>query len=140
VRYVLDRSVAVRWQVAQSHFEKAVSVLEQFKAGQVDLVAPDVIVPELGHVLRKLVVGRKLDADMAARFLERFLSLPIPMEPATGLAREALDLALRHSATFYDSLYVALAIRQDLRVLTADQPMCDAFARLERTVHVASLA
>jgi predicted nucleic acid-binding protein len=37
----------------------------------------------------------------------------------------------------YDALYVTLAIREDLKVVTADDRMANAFATLDRTVRLA---
>lgn len=138
MQYVLDCSVAVRWLVQQTHFERAARVLERFRAGEIELIAPDVIVPELGHVLRTLVIRKKLDRERPGPFLELFLSLPIELEPARTLASEALRLALRHSATFYDALYLALAQRDDRLVLTADERMTRAFAATNRTLFLAN--
>lgn len=93
MRYVLDCSVAVRWFVRQTYWEQALTVLERVHAGGTDLVAPDVIVAELGHC-----------------------------------------------GTFYDALYLALAEREDLQVLTADGRMTRAFAKLGRTLHLAGFS
>ena len=60
------------------------------------------------------------------------------MVSTRALAPEALDLAFRHSGTLYDALYLALAIREDLKVLTADDRMVRAFASLDRTLPLAS--
>lgn len=138
MRYVVDCSVAIRWFVAQSDWERAALALDRFSRGDLDLLAPDVIVPEFGHVMRKLVIGQKLKSEMGAVSLDRFLTLPIVMTPARDLARSALQLAFRHSGTFYDALYVALAEREDIKVLTADDRMTNAFAPLNRTVPLAT--
>jgi predicted nucleic acid-binding protein len=134
LRYVLDCSVAVRWFVPQVHFERAVEIFGAFQSRAVELVAPEVIIAEFGHVLRKLVVGASLDREQAPADLDTFLTLPIAMVADRELAAEALRLALRYSATFYDSLYIALAIREDLKVVTADKAMCAAFESLGRTL------
>lgn len=140
MRYVLNCSVAVRWLVPQTDSEHAVRVLEQFRVGHLALVAPDAIIPELGHVMRKLVVGKKVDEGRATVFFDRFLSLPIALEPAGLVASDALVLALRYTSTFYDSLYVALARREGVSVLTADQGMVRAFAPLDCVVPLSSFA
>jgi predicted nucleic acid-binding protein len=139
LRYVLDCSVAVRWFVPQTHSELALRFLETLRERHNAAVAPDVIVPELGHVLRKLVVGKKLTPEQAALALERFLNVRLELAASATLAAPALQLALGHSATFYDALYVALAARDDLQVLTADDRMVSAFAKLDRVVRLADL-
>ena len=55
----------------------------------------------------------------------------------TGHAECALLLAFRHHATFYDALYIALAERENVKVLTADDGMVNAFASLDRTIRLA---
>lgn len=139
MRYVLDCSVAVRWFVSQTYWKQALSVLEGVQAGSTDLAAPDVVVAELGHVLRKLIVGKKLSADRGLAAVDRFLALPISLSPAKDLSHHALQLALDHSGTFYDALYLALAEQEDLQVLTADGRMARAFAKLGRTLHLEDL-
>ena len=49
-----------------------------------------------------------------------------------------MQLAVSHMATFYDALYVTLAERESVRVLTADDRMCNAFASLDRTLRLSS--
>lgn len=136
MRYVLDCSVAVRWFVPQTDWQVAARVFQRFRDNELIFVAPAVIIPEFGHVLRKLVIGKKATADRARDFLRFLLALYIERVADTELAPRALDLAFAHSATFYDALYLALAEREDLRVLTADGPMTRAFAKLDRTLHL----
>jgi predicted nucleic acid-binding protein len=63
----------------------------------------------------------------------------VPQVPSLPLSRAALRLALAHMGTFWDALYVALAVENDLEVVAADEPMTKAFAPLERTIHLANL-
>jgi predicted nucleic acid-binding protein len=48
-----------------------------------------------------------------------------------------MELAVTHMATFYDALYVALAVRENLKVITADERMVNAFAKLDRAIPLA---
>jgi predicted nucleic acid-binding protein len=52
------------------------------------------------------------------------------------LIADALPLALKTSATLYDALYVVVAIQKGTQVLTGDQPMCNAFAKLGCCTHI----
>ena len=139
MRYVLDCSVAVRWFVPQPHAPRALALLELIRERKVEVIAPDVIVPEFGHVLRKLAVGRTIKHEQAQTFFDRFLDMNVPQVPSLPLSRAALRLALAHMGTFWDALYVALAVENDLEVVAADEPMTKAFAPLERTIHLANL-
>jgi predicted nucleic acid-binding protein len=139
VRYVLDCAVAVRWFVAQTHWEKCRRLLQRVHEGKAELIAPDVLVPEFGHVLRKLVIGKRIAAGEASQFMRRMLRVPIQLFPSSPLAPRALELALAQSGTFYDALYVALAEAENSSVVTTDDRMVLAFAHLARTIGVAEL-
>ena len=139
MRYILDCSVAVKWFVPEVDSDKADACLVAEEAGELTFVAPDVLVPELGHTLRRHVIRGNLTRDDADRSLAEFLLLRTELHPSGALSRDALRLALEHSGTFYDALYVALAEREDLKVVTADARMGTAFKPLGRMVSLATL-
>ena len=58
--------------------------------------------------------------------------------PSRVLGRQAMELAIQHLGTFYDAFYIALAEREDLRVIPADDRMANAFAKVNRTVALAN--
>lgn len=140
MRYVIDCSVAVKWFVPEPLSDRADSALDQFMAGELSLLAPESIVAELGHALRKCVLSqdrrKKISPEESHSFLDEFLVIGIETVPIAPLASQAIRLTTQHMATFFDALYVALALREDLIVLTADEPMTRAFARLGRTLHL----
>ena len=63
-------------------------------------------------------VSGELSADSARAALDDLAELPIRRAGHRGLLQRAW--ALRENVTFYDGLYVALAERLDLPVLTLD--------------------
>jgi len=132
VRYVLDCSVAIKWLVPEVDSDLAERWLEREQAGEIAFLAPDVLVAELGHTVRKHVLRGGLTANDAHSGLAEFLSMRIDFSPSLALAPQALSLALGHVATFYDALYVALAQREGVPVLTADARMAGAFSGLGR--------
>lgn len=87
-----------------------------------------------------MIVGKKLSADGGLAAVDRFLAVPVLLSSTSDLSHQALRLALDHSGTFYDALYLALAEREDLQVLTADGRMTRAFAKLGRTLHLADFS
>ncbi|MPY97653.1 MAG: PIN domain-containing protein [Actinophytocola sp.] len=84
-----------------------------------DLHAPHLVDAELGDVLRRLVVADRLHAETATTALLSMDSLIDERYPHAGpLTRGAWGL--RDRVRFYDALYVALAARLDLPLVTAD--------------------
>lgn len=71
--------------------------------------------------------------------MDQFVALGVPTVHIGPLSSEGARLTTTYMASFYDALYVALAVREDLKVLTADGGMVAAFQKLDRTVHLADL-
>jgi predicted nucleic acid-binding protein len=79
-------------------------------------------IAELGSVLLKKVrrgempPGAVLEALVATQ-------LVVQLEASLPVAAAAFEIATRHQRSFYDSLYVALAIREGCQLVTADEKL-----------------
>ncbi|HEY6422048.1 MAG TPA: type II toxin-antitoxin system VapC family toxin [Pseudonocardiaceae bacterium] len=81
--------------------------------------APHLIDAEVGHVLRRGERAGEISEETARTALHALPEMIDYRYPHTGrLAQLAWDM--RHTITFYDGLYVALAAVLDLPLLTAD--------------------
>lgn len=136
---MIDCNVAIKWYVPEAFSHIALRLLDRCEAGEVSFVAPESIVAETGHTLRRLLLGGKLTPQRSLEILHDFVAAPIVTVPLRPLAAEAMRLSAAHMGTYYDALYLALAEREDLRVVTADEGMVSAFARLDRTVSLATI-
>jgi predicted nucleic acid-binding protein len=117
---VPDASVIVKWTLAagaEPAAKRALGVLAQWQAGEVDLVAPSAWRYEVANVL-----ARKAPRN-AADLLEGLLALELPtVDLDTSLLGEALDIALRFAgASVYDAAYHALALGVGGTFITADE-------------------
>ncbi len=108
------------------------------QSGTLSFIAPDMLIPEITGTLTKHVARGALKVAVAGYALAEFLSMHIEFFPSGPLAREAFDLALAHSGTLYDALYVALARRESIPVLTAHGPLATAFSGLDLTLALAA--
>lgn len=87
--------------------------------------APHLIDAEVGSALRRLVLRDELPASAAERFLHASTALIDHRHPMTGaLAQAAWER--RATVTFYDGLYVSLAVALAAPLLTADARLCRA--------------
>jgi predicted nucleic acid-binding protein len=82
------------------------------------LWAPHLIDAEIGQVLRRWVRLGKLTADAAGSALWEVSDLPVERVEHELLVHVAWDL--RDNFSFYDGLYVALALMLDEPLLTFD--------------------
>ncbi|WP_194838116.1 type II toxin-antitoxin system VapC family toxin [Nocardia sp. XZ_19_369] len=113
--YVVDASAASTALLRKDGVGIAVGQL----LGSTICHAPHLIDAEVGHVLRRHERGEQISDIAASRGL-RLLATVIDQRYAHHgwLAAEAW--LLRHTITFYDGLYVALAARLEIPLLTAD--------------------
>lgn len=86
-----------------------------------DLWAPHLIDAEVGHALRRHVLLGVLTADAAGRALWEVDDLPVERVEHDLLIHVAWGL--RDNFSFYDALYVALALMLDEPLLTLDARM-----------------
>ena len=114
--YVVDASVAVKWYLPEEHSRQAACLL----APDSILWAPDLIYVEVGNVFWKRVQRGELDHDRARMFLSDFLASPLRIEVSPLLLEKAWDIATRYGRSVYDSLYLALANKLGVPMVTAD--------------------
>jgi len=81
--------------------------------------APHLVDAEVGNVLRRHVLAGELPAADARILLSAGAAL-VDLRYATSDALRGAAWELRHTLTFYDALYVALASALELSLLTAD--------------------
>jgi len=68
---------------------------------------------------------------MAGERFAALLDLEVRPTGTQDLASQALELALRTERTVYDSLYLAVALANDCRVVTADERFANALRNTE---------
>jgi predicted nucleic acid-binding protein len=119
--FVVDASVAAKWVLPEPGSKQARRLLRRYQEEEIDLVAPRLLLAEVGNVLWKRVRRRELTAADARICYRRLLDdSPVLLDdPNTHTA--ALELALAHGQTVHDSLYVALALERRCGLVTAGE-------------------
>jgi predicted nucleic acid-binding protein len=132
VRAVVDGSVAAKWYFAEPGHEAADRVLAARIAGERELLAPDLIVPEFVNVLWKRV-RRQECSRAAAEVVLTLWEVDRPsLVPSSDLATQAFQLATALDQSVYDCLYLALALAIDAPLVTADHQLARAARRSRR--------
>ncbi len=113
--HVIDASVAIKMVVAEPGSRTARRLRRD------RLVAPDLLWPECANILWKTVRRGELELAHAQLACSTLLRLPFEITDSAELLPDALrrSIALDHPA--YDCLYLELAARQGLPLVTADQ-------------------
>ena len=123
---VVDSSVAIKWFVVEPYSADARRILEDYQAGLVSFSAPDLIYAEVGNIVWKKQTMQGLDPADAREILESLRSITFRITPASDLLEEAYRIAVKYQRTVYDSLYLALSLREQSQFVTADERLVNA--------------
>jgi len=134
-RCVIDASVVTAALLQEKHAGSARVVL----TSGAELLAPDLIIAEMGNVIWKRFTRGELDADESTLLLSDCLALPIALTPSIDLIEPALELATRTRRTVYDCLYMALALTSDCTFLTADERLVNSLKTTPLSKYIASI-
>ena len=113
---VVDASVAVKWFFPEIHAEAARRLLKS----QRRLIVPDLIWAEVGNTILKKFYQKEITLEEASDILKDFRRFPLQIYSSRILLDSAWDIARSLKITFYDSLYLALALDGGSTVVTAD--------------------
>jgi predicted nucleic acid-binding protein len=121
---IVDASLVAKWFLPEEHKDKAEQILRDFIDEKVQLVAPDLIVAELGSILWKRSTKLKdISTAQAEQIYNDFLALRLPLRHSAGVAKAALKIAIRAEHQIYDMLYIALAEESACEFVTADKTL-----------------
>ena len=128
---VVDASVAVKWCLPSQREElvaEAEELLASLQREEIRFLVPDLFWVEVANALWKAVRRSDISSDSAASAMSFMRDLDIVTIPSLDLVPQALNLAISHGRTVYDSLYVALAIQSKSDLITADERLANALA------------
>ena len=121
-RYVVDASVAIKWYLPEIHKTYALYLIG---SGHI-LLAPDLILGEVGGILWKWSRKSLITGDEATIFMNLFLKVDLEIVSSIGLISLAFEIASSIGVTVYDCLYVSVAIMRNAILITADRKLYDA--------------
>ena len=130
---VVDASVAIKWMVRENDNDKARALFELPDP----LIAPDWLLIEAASALWRKVKQSELLQIHAERHLEDLPEFFSRLHPSQSLVGDALRWSFRLKHPVYDCLYLALAIAQNCKFVTADDKFAHALvgAGLSERLH-----
>ncbi len=117
MKLVVDASVAAKWLVPEVLSEGAVGLLDPGN----ELVVPELFWAEVGNILWKKARAGELQKIEALTRFDAVASMGLRTISNQVVARRAVQVALATGRTVYDSIYIALAMHEGCRFVTADE-------------------
>ncbi len=121
---VIDASVAAKWYLPEAGSEQAVALQE----GPDELFGPDLIRLEVAAAITRRVRAKEKPipaqeaTDRCAAWLRMLDRAVISLVPERELLDDAIALSVKLRHTLQDCMYLALALRLDAPLVTADKP------------------
>ena len=112
---VIDASVAIKWVVEEHDTAAALSLRRE------KLLAPDLLAAECANVLWKKVRRHELSQDEALLAARLIAGADIELLPTRSLLETAARIAIDLDHPAYDCVYIALAVANRCRFVTADE-------------------
>ncbi len=134
---VVDASVVIKWYLPEDHGEAALRLLDSPD----EFIAPDHLFAETTNAVWKAVRRRALSAEEGFGIVERLDDeVEITLVSCRDLAADAYEIAIAYGRSVYDAMYVALAVDRNTRLITADDRLYVALARVPKLApHIQSL-
>lgn len=139
MKYVLDASVAVKWELQESDSADALSLLDDIDAGLIEVVAPNTFPVEVAHALTKAERRGLIPPGEASLGLTEVMTANVTLFDSISILPRAVELASMKRIGVYDCLYVALAEDLDLELITADARLVKSFPEMSRILLLSDL-
>lgn len=107
----------------EDYYEQAIVAIETAE----QIIVPDSLFAELGNVVWQWIQFRQLPIRTGLEVLEDAEALVDKIIPTTHIREVALELAVQASHPFYDTLFIAAAIREQVQVITFDRKLAAKF-------------
>jgi predicted nucleic acid-binding protein len=126
MKYVLDSSVAFKWELSEIDSDKADALREDFRNAVHELLAPDIFTVEVSHALTRAERQGRIALGEARKLFLDILTTPPIFFPFQPLLLRAIDISSAKRVGVYDCLYVALAEQESCELVTADDKLINA--------------
>jgi predicted nucleic acid-binding protein len=120
---VIDASVLVKFILKEEGWNKIADFL---KAGTISV---DLVIKETVNAIWKRVMRKEISLEETKSMFEamkEILNKAVIIENEMDYIDEAFEISIKQNITVYDSLYIALAKKKKLELLTADEMQAQA--------------
>ncbi len=126
-RFILDASVAFKSLVIESDSEMAARLIEDYRNGVHELIAPGILPIEVGHALTRAErVGRISTTEGFTLWSAMMADCPL-LFPSLSLMPRAYVLSSVMRLGIYDCLYVALSEQEGCEIVSDDARLASLF-------------
>ncbi len=118
---VLDASVVAKWHLQPEEYAQQAQALQRaFIEGDLTVVLPDHAQCEVANAITVACRRGRMTSDVAAAAIRDLLAWDFSFVSTDEVLEQAFALAQAYDCALYDALYLAVADRCHLDLITAD--------------------
>ena len=114
--FVIDANVGLKWFIEEHRSPAARKILEKGTS----FIVPDIFIPEICNVVWKKFKNQEVTAEQGQAIVTNVPAVIDHIVPTAELAQRAFALAVQFNHPVYDCLYLALAERESITLITDD--------------------
>jgi predicted nucleic acid-binding protein len=137
--FVFDCSIISSWLLPDEENHISEDIMKKFLLQESPIIkAPCIFYTEIMNVLQVAYRRQRIDKNLKESILQSIMQLPVIIDNAGMIPSYFPDiaaLATKHQLSSYDALYLELAIRQNIPLITLDKALRQA-AKAENVSHV----
>jgi predicted nucleic acid-binding protein len=126
---VVDASAAAKWVLVEPGHDDAVRLWDSYAAGEVPLIAPDLLMMELASLLSKQCRRKQISSGVARAALTGLLDSSPELVEARPRIPAAFELSIRFQISLWHAVYFALALEMQCDLITADVRLYNSISR-----------
>lgn len=137
--FVFDCSIISSWLLPDEENHLSEEIMKKFLLQESPIIkAPCIFYTEIMNVLQVAYRRKRIDKELKEGILHSIMQLPVIIDNAGMIPSyfpNIAALATKHDLSSYDALYLELAIRQNIPLITLDKALRQA-AKAENVLHV----
>jgi len=123
MKFVLDASVGAKAALPELDSDKAIILLDQYRSGLLDVMAPDFYPIEVVHSITRAERQGRITRTEGMAALQYLLPLLPAMQVSLPLVPRAYEISSQARIGVHDCIYLALAERERCELVTADEKL-----------------
>ncbi len=128
MKFILDCSVTMPWLLRNDSTGYAENILKYLGDSRNLALVPRLWYLEVGNTLLVAESRKKITEAESERFIQWLQNLPIEEDDSHTLQffDRTMSMAREHKLSFYDAVYLELAMRESLPIATLDKQLKEA--------------
>ncbi|RLG83908.1 MAG: PIN domain nuclease [Thermoprotei archaeon] len=124
-KIVVDASVIAKWYLIEEYSNNAIKLRNDYVRGLIQILVPSLLEYEVLNALRYSGVYNSDELKKIGTSINKYGFMTYDLD--NDIKDLAIELAFRENITIYDASYIALAIKFNIPLYTADQELVSKF-------------